>query len=478
MNPTPLYLGADVSKGYIDLIVLNGQGEAVCKPAQLYDTPAGHEALYQLLSNLSQASAGQIYAGVESTGGYENNWFHSLTRFSRSLPLSVARLNPAPVKASEDAHFHRNKTDKSSAYAIANYLMRYGDQVKYGQADAWKELRQGWSFIRLMSKQKTQLINHMEKLVYTANPVMIPYMKKGLCKWHLTLLKQYPSADKLSRARCNTLAKIPYVNLQRATELIQAAKESIGHSSPLNDLLIAEIAGQIEQKKQVIDQHIAQLEAYCPAQDIELLCSFPGISTRSAVGLLVEIGNIERFDSAKKLAAYWGVHPVYQNSGDGKAGYRMAKKGRAAPRAILFNIALSAINHNPIIKELYQKKQQEGMTNMAAMGLCMHKVLRIVYGMLKYQTRFDPLIDQRNKQRNDSLKNEEPKAQEALPINAPVSYKKTRNVKKQTMSQLDDSSNKYGIMTAPQTNNKHYSPKSQNPPNIPPKDPENTAFFS
>ena len=36
---------------------------------------------------------------------------------------------------------------------------------------------------------------------------------------------------------------------------------------------------------------------------------------------------------------------------------------------------------------------------MSAMGVCMHKTLRIVYGMLKHGKAFDPQIDMANRQR-------------------------------------------------------------------------------
>ncbi|MCF8049789.1 MAG: hypothetical protein K9L59_01025, partial [Desulfobacterales bacterium] len=36
---------------------------------------------------------------------------------------------------------------------------------------------------------------------------------------------------------------------------------------------------------------------------------------------------------------------------------------------------------------------------MDAIGVCMHKILRVVYGMLKNRTPFDPQIDKTNRQR-------------------------------------------------------------------------------
>ena len=36
---------------------------------------------------------------------------------------------------------------------------------------------------------------------------------------------------------------------------------------------------------------------------------------------------------------------------------------------------------------------------MAAIGLCMHKILRIIYGMLKHNRAFDPEVDRKNRKK-------------------------------------------------------------------------------
>jgi hypothetical protein len=108
----------------------------------------------------------------------------------------------------------------------------------------------------------------------------------------------------------------------------------------------------------------------------------------------------------KKLASFFGVHPVYKISGDGAGGFKMSKQGRKEPRRILYMIALSAIQCNPLIKEIYQKHQQHGKSNMAAIGICMHKTLRIIYGMLKNNQPFNPHIDIAHRQRTARMKND------------------------------------------------------------------------
>jgi len=51
------------------------------------------------------------------------------------------------------------------------------------------------------------------------------------------------------------------------------------------------------------------LEEACNLAEVELLKSFKGIGTYSAVGLMIEILSVERFSSVKKLASFFGIHP-------------------------------------------------------------------------------------------------------------------------------------------------------------------------
>ena len=163
--------------------------------------------------------------------------------------------------------------------------------------------------------------------------------------------------------------------------------------------LLKAIVGQILSLDKSIAEQVKLLEKSCSLPEVELLKSFTGIGTYSAVGLMLEIRTVERFPSAKKLASFFGLHPVYKLSGDGIGGIHMSKKGRKEPRLILFNIARTAITYNPLIKEIYQKHLKSGMTGLAAIGVVMHKILRIIYGMLKHNSLFNPAIDKLNSEK-------------------------------------------------------------------------------
>ena len=222
----------------------------------------------------------------------------------------------------------------------------------------------------------------------------------------LKLLVQYPGLVKLQRAHIKSVAKIPYVTQKRAQQLITEAKSSVASATdPAIQQLIIATARQILHMRKTIAGQTKQLVDQCNLPEVDLLKSFPGISNASAVGLLIEIQTVKRFANVKKLASFFGIHPVYKISGDGIGGIKMSKQGRKAPRQILYMIALSAIQHNPLIRQVYEKHREQGTHKMAALGICMHKILRIVYGMLKHNESFDPRIDVANQQQCTRIEN-------------------------------------------------------------------------
>jgi hypothetical protein len=76
----------------------------------LDDTGKGHTSLYEKLSQFFQNNPeSMINAAVESTGGYENNWFETIHNFQRIFNIRIARLNPLGVHANSKADFRELK---------------------------------------------------------------------------------------------------------------------------------------------------------------------------------------------------------------------------------------------------------------------------------------------------------------------------------------------------------------------------------
>lgn len=406
----PFYMGIDVSKGYGDFMILNSKKQPVVKGFQLDDTFEGHQCLYNILARfLTDHPKSTLFAGMESTGGYENNWYNSLIEFQGSLPIQTARLNPLGVMHNSKADLKKNTTDTISAQNIAEYLIAHPEKVVYQKDDQLAGLRKQWGFIKMLIKQSSQLLNQLNTLLYTANPELLSYCQDGVPGWMLILLVHYPSAARLKNAHGKTVANIPYVSRMRAQQLIANAKRSVASATDTTtEQLIVATTRQILHVKKTISEQTKQMIKECSISEIDLLKSFPGISDTSAIGLIIEIQTIRRFAGVKKLASFFGIHPVYKVSGDGVGGFKMSKQGRKEPRQILYMVALSAIRCNPLIKETYEKHQQQGKHNMAAIGICMHKILRILYGMLKHNKAFDPQIDIRNRQRKVRVKSDTP----------------------------------------------------------------------
>jgi len=77
---------------------------------------------------------------------------------------------------------------------------------------------------------------------------------------------------------------------------------------------------------------------------------------------------------------------------------------------------------------------------MAAIGCVMHKILRIVYGMLKNQQNFDPEIDKRNtgksKPKKKKLKISKARRYQSYDAQAPVSRRHSKKRKEEKKSQV------------------------------------------
>lgn len=128
-----LYLGGDVSKGYINIFCMDASRRMLFN-GQFDDTPEGHQRLRSIIEKLhhpsrppsteqqrDDASQPTLKIGVEASGGLQRNWlqlFHSLGSSCR-----VYELNPLVVKLYLERDLHRNVTDCSSAKGIAHYLL-------------------------------------------------------------------------------------------------------------------------------------------------------------------------------------------------------------------------------------------------------------------------------------------------------------------------------------------------------------------
>jgi transposase len=433
------YLGIDASKGYADFILLDSEREPLSKDFKLPDTRSGHDDLERFLNRvLHDHELDLIMCGLESTGGYENNW-HYMLRGLMPDRVIVKRINPRGVRHEKEASLVRSETDKVSARAIAVHLINQ-ESRHIGSTDYDVEFYQARKFyrhIQAVIKDQTRVKNRLEKLIYESFPELLGMAKGGsITKWIVRLLMKYPSAQKVASAPIKSLIKIQGITKEKAEALKKKAKSTVGVPCSIHMQKTIEYeCMEIQRYETNIAQKKKYLETSYVNDQIKILMTIKGIGHYSATGLVMEIEDANRFKKASSLSAFFGVYPEYKESGDGKLKPRMSKKGRASCRAILYMAARNVVIHNEFFKGYYTKHRKKGMVHTAAIGVVMNKVLRVVWGMLKRNKPFDPNIDLLNQQRPVGTPNKNGYHAYEISLDAPISARQRRKIRAMQESQ-------------------------------------------
>jgi len=158
------------------------------------------------------------------------------------------------------------------------------------------------------------------------------------------------------------------------TESLQSVLESVNE--------------QIDRIEDRIDGHVQSCRGLARKQ--ELLETIPGIGSTTAALVLAELGDPERFESARQAAAYGGLTPSHYESGSSvHRKPRLSKVGSSRLRTALYFPAISALRCNAAIEAFGERLAERGKEKMVIIGAAMRKLLHICYGVLKNGTPFD-----------------------------------------------------------------------------------------
>jgi transposase len=127
-----------------------------------------------------------------------------------------------------------------------------------------------------------------------------------------------------------TLKHRAWVRRQRLDDPLaqRAFEHALVHLDSL-DAQLAAIDAELEQ--------IARSEPWC--DPVRWLSAFRGISTRTALGLLAEIGDYKRFGHPRELMSYLGLTPSEYSSGDQQHRGHITKCGNEHARRLLIETA-------------------------------------------------------------------------------------------------------------------------------------------
>ena len=107
----------------------------------------------------------------------------------------------------------------------------------------------------------------------------------------------------------------------------------------------------------------------------------PGVGDQVVYALLADLPELGALNN-KQLAALTGVAPYNRDSGSLR-GKRRIRGGRHGVRTTLFTALMSAVQHNPLIKQFYQRIVAAGKHKKVALTACIRKMVIMLNAMIR-----------------------------------------------------------------------------------------------
>jgi len=120
----------------------------------------------------------------------------------------------------------------------------------------------------------------------------------------------------------------------------------------------------------------------------DLLQSVPGVGPVLSFTLLSELPELGRLDR-REIAALVGVAPLNRDSGSYR-GQRSVWGGRSSVRCVLYMAAVSASQHNDVLKAFYEGLLRRGKATKVALVAVMRKLLVVLNAMMRDGKAWSP----------------------------------------------------------------------------------------
>lgn len=386
-----LFVGIDIAKRNHEASVIAQDGSVVRKAMRFANSQAGYNKFMDMVRSLKEP----VVFGMEATGHY---WLTLYTHL-RNDGFTVHVINPIQSDALRGMYIRKTKTDSVDSVIIAD-VIRFGryceTSVEPGDLQAMRELcRQRFYIIDMASDLKRKVIALLDQVF----PEYEKLFSDTFGASSMEILSQYTTPEEMLSVSSQQLAEIlekasrGRLGAEKAVEIQNAARNSFGivMASSSFSLIIRQYIEQIrslEASVDVFDVEIARLLSGFDTQ----LTTITGVGPTLAAVILSEIGgDIRRFSSPAKLAAYAGVDPTVKRSGD-FSGSRMKMSKRGSPylrRAIWLASTVAAFK-DPAIHALYERKRAEGKDHMTVIGHVCRKMISIIFAVLRDNTPYVP----------------------------------------------------------------------------------------
>ena len=384
-----IYVGIDIAKNTHWASAMDSDGEILLEPFSFQNN---NEGFQKFISKLSSFDKQKMLIGLESTAHYGEN----IISYLFNLDYKIGIINPIQTSNLRKSNIRKTKNDKVDTFIIIksltlnNYNLVTTRDINNIKLKGLSRSRH--NLIVMRSRSKIQLASFIDQLF----PELNKFFKGNL---HLNvsyqLLKEYSSPKDISSLHLTKLSNILHdnshgrYNKQDAIRLRELAKNSVGIDNPTLSLQIKQAIFQIELYTKQIEE-VEKLSKQILDEMESKLLTIPGMSYNQATVIHGFIGDISRFNKSCQLLAYASLDPsVYQSGNFEARSTRMSKRGNSLLRYNLVYAAHNLVLHNKTFKEYYDLKRSQGKTHYCALGHCAHKLVRIIFKMLKSNVKFN-----------------------------------------------------------------------------------------
>lgn len=385
------FAGIDIASEKHVVAVVDEKSEMVVKAKPFTEDSNGYQVLFELLG-----PPGELLVAMEATGHYWKNLFAALT----ASGYTVALLNPLRTHRFAGEDLERTKTDAIDAMGIARFAAQKRPVATKLPDSATEELRE---LVRLRDRLVQDFgdrVRQLHRLVDLGFPEFTRYVRSLDSELATSILKDYPTAEAFIGVRPRALSNLKYdgvhfVGLELATQLIEAAKTSVGRHHGY--------AYRIQAKFYCEDLAVLRRRLKDLDRDIEnklgehevgtLLTTIDGIGPTTAARLVAVLGDPSRFRNERALAAYFGAVPGLRHSGKSTSmRASLTPIGNAALRSALYMPTLTAVRRSPWLGGFYRRLIAAGKPPKVALLASMRKLITAIYSVAKNRKPFIPRV--------------------------------------------------------------------------------------
>lgn len=161
-----------------------------------------------------------------------------------------------------------------------------------------------------------------------------------------------------------------------------------------NSFIIKHSEKQLKLVEQQIEHTDKQMEVTLQEDEqvqnhFRLISSVVGIGMITAIAFLIYTQDFTAFDNGRQFACYAGVAPFDYSSGSSiKGKTQVSPLANRKMKALLSNCASAAVQHDPELKQYYQRKVKQGKAKLSALNAVKAKLINRVFATVNRGTAY------------------------------------------------------------------------------------------